>query len=360
MNLYTFFEDCRSVERRYWEYAKFVKQNPVRYPRTGDIFLQEYFKMYNPHLNIPLDKKKEVNEDSIWYFQSEETILMFFLGAHMLKLWGEKMEIMSCMGNGIPLSYEWYMMCLYHELGQQAKKRSLWEGITQITEEAPQFPIAKADCYARQTKEKSMEEQMASKPSKYCSRGCKGEIKFTNGRTILYTYVLNEDQKLDSKQRGNCMDHGQVAGDCLFWRLTQAYQEYQEKLHDYMEEHKICDQKINCEPFKIFAYMADCMKNHSLVCESKIRFSRVDFSGNPLLYILCVADRLNPIGKFPVENPARLMPYFTLDFQPQYKTIKWGINKKLAEMEEGKEYIKGLRELGRQVEVEIDIGILVG
>lgn len=402
MNLHTLFDDCRSVERRYWEYDKAIKHNPVRYPRVGETFLQEFFKMANYSLGIPAERKKKVRQDTIWYEQTFNTLLTFFIGTYIKQEMGQKWSVASALGTEFQFSHLWYLVCLYHEYGYRFERRLIAKetleqfrkhkgesgmcshdsrqyykyAAPEITKVAPNFPIARICCYARPEGMQIHTREELCWREDHCSEGCKGGICFVNGNEITQghcNYRMKEEFLYYTMQKEQYMDHGIAGADYMFQQLTEEYRIFHEKVLQYAKEQEKEElgKEFNCEPFKLFAYMADCLACHDMereteekleeyrkyglwqLAEEKIPFTV--FEENPLLYILCAADRLNPIGKFPVEDDEVLMECFDIGFDKESRTVKWGIKRELTEMPECEIYIRRLKELENQIDIKVDI-----
>ena len=133
------------------------------------------------------------------------------------------------------------------------------------------------------------------------------------------------------------------------------------------------DRRFSCEQFKIFAYVADCIAAHNIFRgeenEESIRlyeeyelhdlllanFVKISYSKNPLLFILCVADTLEPTKKFRNIEPSELMQNIEIDYDVEHNCINLNISEWLSEQDGCEAYVKAVKDLQKWCEVTVQV-----
>lgn len=147
--------------------------------------------------------------------------------------------------------------------------------------------------------------------------------------TRYFNYCINELHKVD---------HGIIGGYLFFDRILKNYLiSYFKTLIEqntlcYFEDFTYNNRRFNIEQLPIFSYIADCIishniwkqpedkrteyeyyKLHDLLDES---FKNITYQDNPLLYILVVADSLEPTKIYKEYPPEQVAKAIDVNFKP--------------------------------------------
>lgn len=126
-----------------------------------------------------------------------------------------------------------------------------------------------------------------------------------------------------------------ASGACLLEYLTKEYKEYAAKLCQEPRE----------DLLKIFAAMADCLTG----CYAD---EQVCYDEKPFLFMLRLADRMNPLRIWKAET--NVLRKIRLTYEADSNIVRVEIEEELAQTEEGKNYIEGLRGAETGVQISID------
>lgn len=145
-------------------------------------------------------------------------------------------------------------------------------------------------------------------------------LKYPSYKSEIITNYFN--YRLD--QNNEC-DHG-IAGGFLFYDLIiknykAAYFKENEQVGSINFENFVhCGRRFCLEQIPVFAYIADCIISHNIWCteegtchaekyqqsglESLIgkNYCKIKFNDNPILFILAIADTIDPIKTFASSN----------------------------------------------------------
>lgn len=171
------------------------------------------------------------------------------------------------------------------------------------------------------------------------------------------------------------MDHGIAGGDSLYGGLIENYnREYRQNRISGTYERFLNTQgrEFCCEQFKVFAYIANCVTAHNifmaegdeakkvyqhygLECLWKENFKKISYEENPLLFVLCVADTLEPLKRFKGEEPSDILKKITLDYNFIENFITVKMEEDIKYSENGKKYIDNIKKMEEWCKIKVKI-----
>ena len=176
------------------------------------------------------------------------------------------------------------------------------------------------------------------------------------------------------------MDHGIVGADELFSRLVVNYvKEYrvmaaENSFRDSIYEfHNNSGLHFCSEQLKIFAYIADCIASHNMyksddneISQVKYReysldsllpdkFQRISYTDNPLLFILCVADTIEPSKRFINYSNEHTLNLISIDYNVDTNLLSVEIDEELYKSREGYKYISDIEGLEQWCDIKTSV-----
>lgn len=197
---------------------------------------------------------------------------------------------------------------------------------------------------------------------------------FGKTKNNYFYYRLQEMSKLD---------HGIVGADEFFSKLVANYvKEYRamavedffrESIYEFHNEQGLhfCSEQI-----KLFAYIADCIASHnmykvddnelckamyedySLDCLLPDRFQRISYKDNPLLFILCVADTIEPSKRFENFRNEDILKLISVDYNANTNSLYVEINEELCDSEAERKYVSDITELEQWCDIKTNVIIM--
>lgn len=326
------------------------------------------------------------------------TVNVFFIGAFLQRMIDEKIAIKSEVSSHYPFSYIWYLLCLAHDFGY------VYENYSKVYLGLPEKQYYRLFCrrgiYAsefwtrkRWYQEHGIDITYLSPPFgertkiSYCNRngiqrlGC--NIEYNNGTII-------KKPRYSSKTKNNyfyyrlyemgALDHGIVGADEFFSRLVVNYvKEYRgmatrdffrESIYEFHNERGLhfCSEQI-----KLFAYIADCIASHnmykaddnekcrvkymdySLNCLLPDEFQPISYKDNPLLFILCVADTIEPSKKSPNYRNEDVLNLITIDYNKNTNLLYVEVDEELYNSDVGHRYVSDIEGLELWCDIKTSI-----
>ena len=209
------------------------------------------------------------------------------------------------------------------------------------------------------------------------------EIKFKNGLSVSKSWYSQNVKTNYFKYRlsgMNKLDHGIVGADLLFSKLVKNYKRKFEENKETKEEIDFDkfenSGRIFCsEQFRIFAYIADCVAAHNVYMADEDKrqeyinyglqpllpenFKKISFEKNPLLFLLCLADTLEPYKRFEsVNENIEILKNISFEVKQREKLIvdvevgDEGVNFKGKNKEK---YINDIKELSKWCDICVNV-----
>lgn len=320
-------------ENREWNYYDAEISKPFDSYKAKK-FIKQYFE-YGAKKRVILPFIDEM--DSIRYVH---TVSTFFIGLLIKREICPELTILSRGYEDYKFSYLWFLVCLFHDMGYVIEND--WMYKYKYRREAEgflhQYKVVKGThwrlgniyhdlglIYVAPTRYSKF--TVSSKEHWLSDRIFRG-IEFNNGVIIekaMYKRktVLNYLEYCKMTKGIRHYDHGIVGGLWLYDNLMKNYyRTYREestrnpdiRIDDFLVDgywHFSFEQKI------VFAYLADCVIAHNmwpakkdtrdtyLKCglEELVQpwFKKISFRNNPILFILAIADTIEPVKLYSVE-----------------------------------------------------------
>ena len=197
-------------------------------------------------------------------------------------------------------------------------------------------------------------------------------IKLINQRFPRYSEKTKNNYFYYRLYEMDTLDHGIVGADEFFSRLVVNYvKEYRvmaagdffrESIYEFHNERGLhfCSEQV-----KLFSYIADCIASHnmykaddnercitkymdySLNCLLPDKFESISYKDNPLLFILCVADTIEPSKRFTNYHNEDVLNLISIDYNKNTNLLYVEVDEELYNCDVGHKYvfdIEGLEE----------------
>lgn len=393
MNLYSKIK--RELhENPAWNYYGHTVCNPLHSQEDAKKFVLDYFEAGSKEK--VLSSWNVSSNDKGRLFREIHTVNVFFIGVYLQSIIGVcTIKSNRKVAGNYEFPYLWYLTSLGHDLGYMYEtKTDIVEKLDgellnensgryrllvckalgfDIKKMAPNLPIDNRTCYGKAC-------NFGRVPCTYkpCYNLCKGCIEFNNNIKIKKSWCginIKENYfKYRIKEFG-CIDHGIAGADMLYSNLIDNY------IEKYKSDNGICfmeftddkDRSFSCEQFKIFAYISDCIACHNIYKADKERidlykkyglekllpdnYKKISYEKNPLLFILCLADTLEPSKRFESVEMIKVLEQIDIEYSyGQYLRVK--INESLtynSGFEKYKKDIEGLTEWMEIGNIKVEI-----
>ena len=270
------------------------------------------------------------------------TISVFFIGILIKRKLCPNLAIRSEVDTDYEFSYLWFLVCLFHDMGYAIENDWRYKFVYKKDTDEYKNKYKRKMCFPKLKRD--IYEDLGvlyGAPTKYRKNGifqrrdkkdCTNEfdsIIFNNGIKVCEsTYgrgtVFKYLEYCKTTDEIRHYDHGIVGGLWLYDKLIKnyykAYWKEKEKRTDVDFDNFYVDGHLHffTEQKMIFAYLADCIIAHNMWSASldKIdmykkygldklippEFEKITFEKNPILFILAVADTIDPIKLFLSET----------------------------------------------------------
>lgn len=395
MTLYQKLRNEMKNHRGFWNYYGENFDDVFRDEGVARDFIYNYFK--GGSKLYALDTwKNSMNE----YIQMRNihTVNVFFIGAFLQRIIDENIAIKSEVSSHYPFSYIWYLLCLAHDFGYVYEKYS--KAYLELPEKRHYRRYYRRQMYVpefwtrkRWYQEHGIDITYLSPPfgertniSNYSRNsvqrlGC--NIEYNNGM------IINKP-RYSSKAKNNyfyyrlyemgVLDHGIVGADEFFSRLVVNYvKEYRimaagnffrESIYEFHNERGL---HFCSEQLKLFAYIADCIASHnmymaddnegciakymdySLNCLLPDEFEPISYKDNPLLFILCVADTIEPSKRFTNYHNKDVLNLISIEYSLKDNFLYVEIDEELYDSEAGRRYVSDIDELEKWCDIKTHV-----
>lgn len=396
MTLYQKLKNELENHREFWNYYGVNFEDVFRDENSARDFIYNYFKYGSK--SYALDTWANSMNGYI-QMRNVHTVNVFFIGAFLQRMIDENIAIKSEVSFDYPFSYIWYLFCLAHDLGYVHEKYS------KVYLELPnrrnyrRYCSHNVKCFSKFMPRKRWYQEHgidviytappfgARSNIAHYSRNVLHElscnIEYTNG-TIIKRPRYSEETKNNyfyyRLYEMQALDHGIVGADELFSKLVINYvKEYRvmasrDFFRDtFYEFHNDRGLHFSCEQFKIFAYIADCIASHNMYKaedneESKSRyadyslysllpdkFELISYKDNPLLFILCVADTIEPSKKFRNYGNVRILNLISIDYNVNTNSLCVEVDEKLYDSDAGQKYVFDIEKLEEWCDIKTTV-----
>lgn len=395
MTLYQKLRNEMEDHRGFWNYYGVNFEDVFQDEGVARDFIYNYFK--GGSKLYALDTwANSMNE----YLQMRNvhTVNVFFIGAYLQRIIDEHIAIKSEVSSYYPFSYIWYLLCLAHDFGY------VYENYSKVYLELPSKQHYHRRYYKSMcgpkfwTRKRWYQEHGidiaylhppfgARSNIAYYYRSTTGKfgsaIEYNNG-TIIKTPRYSGETKNNyfyyRLQEMSKLDHGIVGADEFFSRLVVNYvKEYRvmaagdffrESIYEFHNQRGLhfCSEQI-----KLFAYIADCIASHnmykaddderrvtkyldySLNCLLPDEFEPISYKDNPLLFILCVADTVEPSKRFPDYRNEDVLNLISIEYSLRDNFLYVEIDEELYDSEAGHRYASDIDELKKWCDIKTNV-----
>lgn len=395
MTLYQKLRNEMENHRGFWNYYGVNFEDVFQDEGVARDFIYNYFK--GGSKLYALDTwANSMNE----YLQMRNvhTVNVFFIGAYLQRIIDEHIAIKSEVSSHYPFSYIWYLLCLAHDFGY------VYENYSRVYLELPSKQHYHRRYYKSMrgpkfwTRKRWYQEHGidiaylhppfgARSNIAYYNRSAIGKlesaIEYNNGTIIKaprYSGETKNNYFYYRLQEMGKLDHGIIGADEFFSRLVVNYvKEYRvmaagdffrESIYEFHNERGL---HFCSEQLKLFAYIADCIASHNMykaddneICKAIYRdysldcllpdkFQPIAYKDNPLLFILCVADTIEPSKKFPNYRNESVLNLMSIEYSLRDNFLNVEIDEELYDSEAGRRYVSDINELEKWCDININI-----
>lgn len=395
MTLYQKLRNEMENHRGFWNYYGVNFDDVFQDEGVARDFIYNYFK--GGSKLYALDTWTNSMNEYI-HMRNIHTVNVFFIGAFLQRIIDENIAIKSEVSSHYPFSYIWYLLCLAHDFGYVYEKYS--KAYLELPEKRHYRRYCRRQMYVpefwtrkRWYQEHGIDITYLSPPfgertniSNYSRNlvqrlGC--NIEYNNGT------IINKP-RYSSKTKNNyfyyrlyemgVLDHGIVGADEFFSRLVVNYvKEYRimaagnffrENIYEFYNERGL---HFCSEQLKLFAYIADCIASHnmymaddnegriakymdySLNCLLPDEFEPISYKDNPLLFILCVADTIEPSKRFTNYHNENVLNLISIEYSLKDNFLYVEIDEALYDSEAGRRYESDIYELEKWCDIRTNV-----
>lgn len=383
MTLYKKLQKELENHREFWNYYNMDVDGVFMNENIARDFIYNYFRSGSK--SYALDNwVNSMNE----YIQMRNihTVNVFFIGAYLQRMIDENIAIKSEVASDYPFSYIWYLLCLAHDLGYVYERYSRAYLELPIAQEYREYHYFSMRRSPRFRSRKHWYQQHGidiaytippfgyrSKMAHYSRNAVRildSNIEYNNGTVIRKPRYSGETKNNYFYYRlyeMRTIDHGIIGADDFFSKLIINYvKEYREMssrgFRECTFDNFINEQGLHfcSEQFKIFAYIADCIASHNMYKADDNyriyadyhlnalmpnRFEPISYRDNPLLFILCIADTIEPSKKFPDCNNEKLLKLISIDYDVNTNSLCVELDESLYHSRAGQEYVTNIEQL---------------
>lgn len=395
MTLYQKLRNEMENHRGFWNYYDVNFEDVFQDEGVARDFIYNYFK--GGSKLYALDTwANSMNE----YLQMRNvhTVNVFFIGAYLQRIIDEHIAIKSEVSSHYPFSYIWYLLCLAHDFGYvyenyskvylELPSRLHYRRCYQKSIRGPRFWTRKCWYQEHGIDIAYLHPSFGARSNiAYYNRSAIGKlesaIEYNNGTIIKaprYSGETKNNYFYYRLQEMGKLDHGIIGADEFFSRLVVNYvKEYRvmaagdffrESIYEFHNERGL---HFCSEQLKLFAYIADCIASHNMykaddneICKTVYkdyfldcllpdRFQPISYKDNPLLFILCVADTIEPSKKFPDYRNEDVLNLISIEYSLNDNFLYVEIDEELYDSEAGREYVSGIEKLKEWCDIGINV-----
>lgn len=395
MTLYQKLRNEMQNHREFWNYYGVNFDDVFQDEGVARDFIYNYFK--GGSKLYALDSWANSMNEYI-QIRNVHTVNVFFIGAFLQRIIDENIAIKSEVSSHYPFSYIWYLLCLAHDFGYVYEKYS--KAYLELPEKQYYRRYCRRGMYApefctrrRWYKEHGIDITYLCPPFgersnfSYYKRnavqrlGC--NIEYNNGTIIekpRYSVKTKNNYFYYRLYEMGALDHGIVGADEFFSRLLVNYvkeyrgmaagDNFRESIYEFYNERGL---HFCSEQLKLFAYIADCIASHNMykaddneICKAKYRdyslecllsdkFKRISYKDNPLLFILCVADTIEPGKKFRNYRNEEVLNLISIEYSVSDNSLYVVVDKELYDSDAGREYVLGIEQLEEWCDIRTSV-----
>ena len=403
MTLYKELRNEMENHKEFWNYYNVNFGDAFQNQTAARDFIYKYFAGGSKLHSLDIWTK---SIDQYIEMRNVHTVNVFFIGIFLQRRIDENISIKSEVSSDYPFSYLWYLLCLAHDLGYTYEKYST----TYIKRplklyyahhnynQCNRLKIYSSKFYTRRKWDEDHGIDIGYLNSSLWGRRIishymyrnqiyrlSKDIEYNNGILIKrprYSLGTINNYFYYRLYEMNTLDHGIVGADDFYSRLVGNYlKEYRRMDSRYFAEGNICsfynqEELYFCsEQIKIFAYIADCIASHNMYkaddnerCRATYveyslnsllpeMFQPISYKENPLLFILCVADTIEPSKKFIEYSNKDVLKLISIEYNAFNNFLHVEVDEKLYASTAGKEYVSSIKALEQWCDIKIMVEV---
>lgn len=363
-------------------------------------FIKDYFR-YGSKINAIGTWDEHTDK---YYFRNGHTVNVFFIGAMLQRLIDDKIAIIGEESGKYPFSYIWFLTCLGHDMGyiyeddsnalisMEGRKRNYY--INKTNDYSRYRSIPRFRWYREYKLDILYPYSSFGTVTKTCGLANSNIGVYRNSYISRLTYrdrnhkikpwypnALIDKYFYYRINKWKLLDHGIVGGDMLFSKLLINYvNEYRKT---YKENTNGCDfhdfingagMHFHIEQFEVFRYIASCVAAHNIYMESedttaeydfynmkilkKDKFVKISYERDPLLFILCIADTVEPYKRFSNINNIQALQAVQIEYVKETNLLSVGINCNYANTEQGNKYKRDIDALREWCNINVETYVI--
>lgn len=390
----------------FWDYPEFwnyyINSDGEINEHDARRFIKKYFEHASKQSVVTEWLKLQDCDDSMRY---QHSAIVFFIGAMIQKEIDEDLYIRSEeLINGryihYPFSYLWFLTCLGHDIGYQVEiysheqkgaireeyendhrnKKSFFSvsHIYKRLEEKKLTIIPSKERFGKVISQRnSIEADRGFKNNRTCASNCYDKnIVYSNYTVISRRWYSLETQNKYFKMRffeKGLIDHGITGADYLHEKLLNNYKRAAENrdngTYENFEDEN--GKHFSIEQWRIFQYICDCIaahnmyssgtevdrkmqyKRYGLECLWSENFRKISYKEDPLLFILCIADTLEPTKRFGNNN--RTLDKIIIHYEKESNILIVHVDDDLGTEKQRADYIRGVQQLEEWVDINVEL-----
>lgn len=381
--------------KEFWNYYNVNFDDVFQNEDSAREFIYQYFK-YGSKM-YPLYTWAN-SMDKYIQMRNIHTVNVFFIGAFLQRIIDENLTIKSEVTSPYPFSYIWYLSCLAHDWGY------VYENYSKIYLELPEkrlyhyhsnngthtLEFKSRKCWYQQhgINITYLNPAFGEKAKIfYCNQRVmqwlKGNIEYNNGTIIKgprYSSKTKNGYFYYRLYEMSALDHGIIGADEFFSRLVVNYvREYREiavsdsfhgSIYEFCNNHGL---HFYSEQLKIFAYIADCIASHNmykaddnenlkaiyrryfLECLLPDEYQLISYKDNPLLFILCIADTIEPSKRFTSYRNEEVLKLISIDYNVDTNLLNVEIAEELYNSNAGYKYVADIKGLEKWCDIRANV-----
>jgi len=380
------------TNRQFWNYYDVKFEDVFENEEAARDFIIKYFQN-GSKLSVLKEWKKITND--YMNRRNIHTVNVFFIGAYLQRHIDENIEIKSEQSSNYTFSYLWYLLCLAHDLGY------VYENESQSYLAIPNDNVNntrkmyKEACRLRTKWYQDLGIGILNRAKPFCDiwiplnresydiNPYNNFIEYNNGTIVKkcrYSQRIKNNYFNYRIYEMNTLDHGIIGADYFYSKMLHNYKlEYLKTVRhgnligDYYSFYNEDGHSFCIEQLKIFAYIADCIASHNIFMANNEQtqrdkymkyglenllqenFIKISYEDNPLLFVLCVADTIEPSKRFPSYGNEEILELLSIGFDKSRNLLYVEIDEELFNSDEGIRYISGIEELEEWCDINVNV-----
>lgn len=376
-NLWDTINNIFNNEPKIWNYYNINLNNPLEGKEQAAEFIYKYFK-YACKINLFID----IDGQGIGrnFSRNIHTAIVFFIGAGIQLKIDPALYIKSRIRGDEEqylFSYIWYLTCLAHDFGyifEENDYNDELEYMKDCVSYLNKYNLVD-DFYKKCILNKNVHSPQKGGVVFYDSYF--DMVKFSNEKLIakpFYSYRTINNYFRYRLFEMDKVDHGILGGQRFYSELSNIYKEkkYSNRSNLYCypkRENSNRQIKFYSDQKRIWKYIRNCIQAHNIYKASESsrdiyikygldellpeNYNKIAYENNPVLFILCLADTIEPTKKFVNDSSEYILKNISVNYDNQNNRLNIKVSKKLQDKTGYNSYINSVKELSDWCDVTI-------